>query len=68
MLKTALTLFFLATGSPTGAKAPAQTTLKSVTLEYRLAPGEKAPAVVSLSPVYRPDANEKTMLLKPVAE
>ena len=66
MCKTALMLFFLATGSHAGAKAPDQTTLKSVTLEYRLAPGEKAPEPVSLSPVYRPDADEKTTLLKPV--
>jgi hypothetical protein len=67
MLKASLLAFFLsAAPSAEPPKASAPATLTSVTLEYRLAPGEKAPEETMLAPVYRPDGAETTMQLKPV--
>jgi hypothetical protein len=67
MLKASLLAFFLsAAPSAEPPKASAPAALTSMTLEYRLAPGEKAPEETMLAPVYRPDDNEKTVQLKPV--
>jgi hypothetical protein len=68
MLKASLLAFFLSASPSADPKATAAPTLTSVTLEYRLAPGEKAPEETMLAPVYRPDGNEKTVQLKPVLE